>query len=322
VAPRVDPAYVEAWLTLTGLDGDSLVDLDDRPLRLFDALVERYDAVAITPAVVRLVVERHRGVLPLGLPDPDDRASVDTWAWGRQQVDLLHAFPTLARLDQWLEVLPPLAPRQYSISSSPLEDPREAQVTISIVRHREHGPLRHGVCSAYLADRAGDDVAVHVQRQRHFRPPGDPAAAAIMVGPGTGIAPFRGFLRHREALGHRGPNWLFFGDRNGTTDFLYRDELEQLRADGVLTRLDTAFSRDQDRRVYVQDRMREHGAELWRWLEDGARFYVCGDRLHMARDVEATLLLLAERHGGMTREQGRAWLADLEASGRYAKDVY
>lgn len=322
VAPRVDPAYVEAWLTLTGLDGDTLVDLDDRPLRLFDALLERYDAVAITPAVVRLVVERHRGVLPPGLPDPDDRAAVDAWAWGRQQVDLLHAFPTLARLDQWLDVLPPLAPRQYSISSSPLEDPREAQVTVSIVRHREHGPLRHGVCSAYLADRAGDDVAVHVQRQRHFRPPADPEAAVIMVGPGTGIAPFRGFLRHREALGHRGPNWLFFGDRNGATDFLYRDELEQLRADGVLTRLDTAFSRDQDRRVYVQDRMREHGAELWRWLEGGARFYVCGDRLHMAKDVEATLFLLAERHGGMTREQARAWLTDLEASGRYAKDVY
>ncbi|MFS0886303.1 molybdopterin-dependent oxidoreductase [Aeromicrobium sp. 179-A 4D2 NHS] len=321
VAPRVDPAYVEAWLALTGLDGDVLVDLDDQPVRLADALAERYDCVAITPDVVRLVIDRHRGPVP-GLPDPDDRAEVDAWAWGRQQVDLLRQVPTVARLDQWLGVLRPLATRQYSISSSPLEDPLEAQVTVSVVRHREHGPWRHGVCSAFLADRAGDDVRVHVQRQRHFRLPEDPDAAVIMVGPGTGIAPFRGFLRHREALGHAGRSWLFFGDRNGATDFLYRDELEQLRRDGVLTRLDTAFSRDQDRRVYVQDRMREHGAELWRWLDEGAHVYVCGDRLHMAKDVEATLLLLAERHGPMTREDAREWLAGLEATGRYAKDVY
>jgi len=321
VAPRVDPDYVEAWLTLTGLDGDALVDLDDQPVRLADALGERYDPVAITPDVLRLVIERHRGTPP-DLPDPDDRAAVEAWAWGRQMVDLLAQVPTLARLDQWLAVLRPLAPRQYSISSSPLEDPHEVQVTVSVVRHREHGLLRHGVCSAYLADRAAEDVAIHVQRQRHFRPPTDPGTAAIMIGPGTGIAPFRGFLRHREALGHPGRNWLFFGDRNGATDFLYREELEQLQAGGVLTRLDTAFSRDQDRRIYVQDRMREHGEELWRWLDEGAHLYVCGDRRHMAKDVEAALLLLAERHGGLAREDARVWLADLEVAGRYAKDVY
>ena len=143
-----------------------------------------------------------------------------------------------------------------------------------------------------------------------------------MIGPGTGIAPFRGFLRHREALGHPGRNWLFFGDRNGATDFLYRDELERLRTTGVLDRLDTAFSRDQDRRVYVQDRMREHGADLWRWLGGGAHLYVCGDRRHMARDVEATVLWVAERHGGLGRDEARDWLSDLEAAGRYGKDVF
>jgi sulfite reductase (NADPH) flavoprotein alpha-component len=215
-----------------------------------------------------------------------------------------------------------LARRQYSISSSPLEDPREAQVTVWVVRHRVHGLWRHGICSTHLADRAADGVGIHVQRQRHFRPPADPAAATVMVGPGTGIAPFRGFLHHRALAGHPGRNWLFFGDRNADTDFLYRDELEGLRRDGVLTRLDTAFSRDQDRRIYVQDRMREHGAELWRWLEGGAHVYVCGDRVHMAKDVEATLLHVAERHGGLDREGARRWLADLAAAGRYAKDVY
>ncbi|GAA3531290.1 hypothetical protein AFL01nite_17590 [Aeromicrobium flavum] len=322
VAPRVDPAYVDAWLTLTGLDGEAPVDVDGESVPLFDALAERYDPVAITPEVLRLVAERHHGVLPAGLPDPDDRQALDAWSWGRQAVDVLREHPTLARLDQWLGALRPLAPRQYSISSSPLEDPREAQVTVSVVRHRVHGSWRHGVCSTHLADRAADGVTVHVQRQRHFRPPADPDAAAIMVGPGTGIAPFRGFLRHRALAGHAGRNWLFFGDRNAATDFLYRDELEGLRRDGVLTRLDTAFSRDQDRRIYVQDRMREHGAELWSWLADGAHVYVCGDRVHMAKDVEATLLHVAERHGGLDREGARRWLADLAAVGRYAKDVY
>lgn len=320
VSPRVDPAYVDAWLTLTGLDGDAVVDSDGEPVRLADALADRYDPVTITPAVVRLVIERHRGTLT-GLPDPDDRLAVQEWAWGRQVVDLLHDHPTLARLDQWLDVLRPLTPRQYSISSSPLEDPHEVQVTVGVVRHRVHGPERHGICSGFLADRA-DDVRVHVQRQRHFRPPADPDAAAIMVGPGTGIAPFRGFLAHRALAGESGRNWLIFGDRHEQTDFLYREELERWRDDGVLTRLDTAFSRDQDRRVYVQDRMREHGAELWRWLDEGAHLYVCGDRVHMAKDVEATLLHLAERHGGLGREAARDWLAGLADEGRYAKDVY
>ncbi len=322
VAPRVDPAYVDAWLTLTGLDGDALLESDGEPVRLADALAERYDPVTITPAVVRLVIDRHRGAVS-GLPDPDDRLAVQEWAWGRQIVDLLHDHPTLARLDQWLTVLGPLTPRQYSISSSPLEDPREVQVTVSVVRHRVHGLWRHGICSSHLADRAGEqDVSIHVQRQRHFRPPGDPDAAAIMIGPGTGIAPFRGFLQHRALAGEPGPNWLFFGDRNASSDFLYRDELESLRRDGVLTRLDTAFSRDQDRRVYVQDRMREQGPELWRWLDEGAHLYVCGDRVHMAKDVEATLLHLAERHGGLSRDGARDWLAGLAEEGRYAKDVY
>lgn len=146
--------------------------------------------------------------------------------------------------------------------------------------------------------------------------------ADLEIGPGAGVTPFRGFPRHRALSGHPGRNWLCFGDRNAATDFLYRDELEQMRRDGVLTRLDTAFSRDQDRRIYVQDRMREHGAELWRWLDDGAHLCVCGDRRRMAEDVEARLLYLAERHGGHDRDGARAWLAALEGAGRYAKDVY
>lgn len=321
VLPRVDTRYVEEWLALSGLDGEATVDVGDRSVRLFDALLEHRDPVTITQAFVRFVILQ-LGRAPDGLPDPDDRQAFEDWAWGRQQIDVLRAFSPSAGLDDWWRVLRPLAARQYSISSSPLEDPREVQLTVSVVRHRLHGFRREGVCSTFLADRANAEVRIHVQKQRHFRPPTDPATKAIMIGPGTGIAPFRGFLHDRSLREHSGENWLFFGDRNAETDFLYRDELEQLHRDGVLTRLDTAFSRDQQERIYVQDRMRHHGADLWRWLDDGSHVYVCGDRTHMAKDVEATLLDIAVEHGGLSREAARNWLNALAESGRYAQDVY
>src|SRR5690606_23206077 len=165
----------------------------------------------------------------------------------------------------------------------------------------EAGEPRGGVCSTLLADRAAHaPVPVYLQRSPHFRPPSDPTARVIMVGPGTGIAPFRAFLHDRRASGHTGPNWLFFGDQHAATDYLYRDELEAMHADGFLTRLDLAFSRDQRQKIYVQDRMLEHGARLWHWLQEGASLYVCGDASRMARDVDATLVRLARVHGGLS----------------------
>jgi sulfite reductase (NADPH) flavoprotein alpha-component len=192
------------------------------------------------------------------------------------------------------------------------------------VRFRtEDGRARGGVCSTFLADHDGEDtVPIYLQRSPHFGPPADPAADMIMIGPGTGVAPFRGFLHDRRADGHRGRNWLFFGEQHAETDFYYRDELLGMHADGHLTRLDTAFSRDQRQKIYVQDRMREHGAELWRWLQNGASLFVCGDAERMAKDVETTLGRIVRTHGGLDEEGAAGYLAQLAAEKRYVRDVY
>lgn len=229
----------------------------------------------------------------------------------------MHAEP-----EQWQEVLVRLTPRNYSISSSPLVSPHEVQLTVSMVRYRgPGGAARGGVCSTFLADRAAA-APVFLQRSPHFRPPEDADTPMIMVGPGTGVAPFRGFLQERRALGHGGRNWLFFGDQHRRENFYYRDDLEDMVNDGFLSRLDLAFSRDQADRVYVQHKMLDRGAEVWRWLDDGAHFYVCGDAARMAKDVDATLTTILRTHGGMTEDAARDYKRELVAQKRYVRDVY
>jgi sulfite reductase alpha subunit-like flavoprotein len=192
-----------------------------------------------------------------------------------------------------------------------------------VVRYGEAAARRGGVCSTYLADRAQDTaVPVFLQRAPHFRPPLDPGAPMIMIGPGTGIAPFRGFLQERQARGCRGRNWLFFGDQHADEHFYYRDELEGMFRSGFLTRLDLAFSRDQRERVYVQHRMIQHGAELWSWLADGGHLYVCGDAARMARDVDDTLLKIAQIHGKLDADGALVFKKQLVAEKRYVRDVY
>jgi sulfite reductase (NADPH) flavoprotein alpha-component len=193
-----------------------------------------------------------------------------------------------------------------------------------VVRYRgADGGSRGGVCSTYLADRAaGAPVPVFLQRTPHFRPPQDPSTPMIMVGPGTGIAPFRGFLQERRALGHRGRNWLFFGDRHRSEHFYYRGDFEQMVDDGFLNRLDVAFSRDQRDRVYVQHKMTEYGAEMWSWLEDGTHLYVCGDATKMARDVDAALTAIIRTHGRLSEEAARDYKRRLVGEKRYVRDVY
>jgi sulfite reductase (NADPH) flavoprotein alpha-component len=220
-----------------------------------------------------------------------------------------------------------LQPRLYSISSSPKAHPGEVHLTVSIVRYELEQRLCKGVCSTFLADhptRAGEDLAVpvFVHRSPHFRLPADLTRPVIMVGPGTGIAPFRSFLEERRATAASGMNWLFFGDQKSATDFLYEDELAAMFSDGHLTRLSLAFSRDQAEKIYVQDRMLEHAAELWQWFEDGAYFYVCGDASRMAKDVDAALHRIAQTAGGHSEETATAWVADLKKQKRYLRDVY
>ena len=231
--------------------------------------------------------------------------------------------PVSAAAHEWLRVLKRLQPRMYSISSSPKECPDEVHLTVSPVRYNFEGVPRRGVCSTYLADRSpGDSVAVYVQPSSNFRPPSDSHTPMIMIGPGTGIAPFRGFLQERRALGHTGPNWLFFGEQHAATDYYYRDEIEQMRANGFLTKLDLAFSRDQSHKVYVQHLMRERGSQLWSWLEDGAQLYVCGTADPMAKDVDRALCEIAAQHGKLEPEAARAYVQALSADKRYHRDVY
>jgi len=215
-----------------------------------------------------------------------------------------------------------LQPRLYSISSSPKAHPGEVHLTVGIVRYEIEGKSRKGVASTFLADRAGEVVPVFVHKSPSFRIPADHSAPMIMVGPGTGIAPFRAFLEERRAVGATGKNWLFFGDQRQATDFLYREELEQMKADGFLTRLDTAFSRDQAEKIYVQNRMIENADELWAWLEEGGCFYVCGDAKRMAKDVDIALHRVVELKGGFDAEGAAAYVSNLKQTKRYLRDVY
>jgi sulfite reductase (NADPH) flavoprotein alpha-component len=193
-----------------------------------------------------------------------------------------------------------------------------------VVRYRAHNRERAGVASTMLADRVsvGSRLPIYIQPNKRFRLPANGNAPMIMIGPGTGIAPFRSFLHERQALGHKGRNWLFFGERSAETDFLYRHELQEMCSSGHLTRLDTAFSRDQAHKLYVQDRMREHGAEMWRWLNDGAQVFVCGDASRMAKDVDAALHSVVEKHGGMNVEAATEYVSQLHEDRRYHRDVY
>ena len=241
----------------------------------------------------------------------------------RHVLDLLHDYPSARPTPEaFAAALSPLQPRLYSISSSPLAHPNQVHLTVGLVRWQNmKGRRVDGVASTFLSDhvRPGQHVRLFVHASPKFRLPTDKSAPIIMVGPGTGIAPFRAFLHERRVDQHSGRNWLFFGDQKSDQDFLYQDELTELQRAGVLTRLDTAFSRDQAAKVYVQDRMAEHGAELWSWLADGAYFYVCGDAKRMAKDVDATLKQVCATHGGV---DGEAYVADMARAGRYQRDVY
>lgn len=326
VRPVNASALVEEWLAVTGVDSEAVVAVDGVGEVPFGQALHRHlDITRITPDLLRFVAERARDKHELRrLLRPDNKDGLARWSWGRQAVDVLAEYAVRASAEEWAGVLRGLQPRLYSISSSPLADPHRVALTVSVVRYENlHGRARGGVCSPFLAD-AGPDtrVPVFVQRSPHFRPPADASLPMVMVGPGTGVAPFVGFLEERRALGHRAPNWLFFGEQHRATDFYYEDELTALRDEGVLTRLDTAFSRDQRNKVYVQDRMREHGPELWHWLCEGARFYVCGDASRMAKDVDRALRDIAMAHGGLGEAEAAAYVKQLASDKRYMRDVY
>ncbi|WP_282977623.1 diflavin oxidoreductase [Microbacterium barkeri] len=318
------PEVVADWLDAAGLDPAAVVHVDGQDQLFEHVLRTRFDITRIGPDLLAFVSERNRDTTLAALLRRDSRHRLEQHLWGMHAADLLREFPVTAAPEEWVEVLGRLAPRQYSISSSPKEGHGRVELTVSVVRFRtDDDRARGGVCSTFLADRAHEGaVPIYLQRSAHFRPPADPAAPMIMIGPGTGIAPFRGFLHDRRADGHTGRNWLFFGEQHEATDFYYRDELVGMHEDGFLTRLDTAFSRDQRQKIYVQDRMREHGAELWRWLQEGASVFVCGDAERMAKDVDHALLEIARVHGGLGEDDALQFKKELTADRRYVRDVY
>jgi sulfite reductase (NADPH) flavoprotein alpha-component len=324
VWPTNAPGLVDDILSTLELNAAIPVTVPSKgTLPLGEALLRHYEIAKTTPDMLRFVAERAKSTLLVDLMLEERRSERADWLWGRQFVDLLHGFPIKAGAAELLAVLKPMQPRLYSISSSPLVHKDEVHLTVSTVRYGLDGKTRGGVCSTFLADRAADTlVPIFVQKSAHFHPPKDSSAPMIMVGPGTGVAPFRAFLQERRATGATGKNWLFFGEQRASTDFYYRDELETMQQDGSLHRLDTAFSRDQSEKIYVQHRMIENGAMLWRWLQDGGHFYVCGDGNRMAKDVDAALRQVAQTHGGMGSDAAAAYVAGMAQEKRYVRDVY
>lgn len=258
------------------------------------------------------------------LLENNDNEALNDFLWGKDIVDLLKAYPAGLSAAEFLALCKPLAPRAYSISSSINKHSEEVHLTIGSVRYQSNERTHNGVCSTYLMDVAqvGDKVKCYFSPNKHFAVPDDNDLPMIMVGPGTGIAPFRAFLEEREARNAQGPNWLFFGDRNSATDYIYEDEIRAMQESGLLTRLDLAFSRDQEEKVYVQDRMLQKGAELFAWLEQGGYFYICGDAYRMAKDVDQALHQLIAEHGQMSAEQANDYVAQLKKQKRYVRDVY
>ncbi|HAB16842.1 MAG TPA: sulfite reductase subunit alpha [Verrucomicrobiota bacterium] len=325
VRPQNDPTLVSELLTALRCTGDEPVPSPQGlPWPLREALIGGHEIARIPQALLAAFAERTEDATLRQVVSPSANGELTRFLWGRDILDLFLAHPAVGfSAKEFVGMLRPLQPRLYSISSSPKAHPGEVHLTVSAVRYESLGRQRGGVCSTFLADRVASETAVpvFVHANKAFRPPPNDRPL-IMVGPGTGVAPFRAFLEERRATGASGRNWLFFGDQKSATDFLYRDELEAFQRDGLLHRLNLAWSRDQAAKVYVQDHLRQHAAEVWSWLQDGAGFYVCGDASRMARDVEAALLEVARTAGNLSEEQATEYVKQLKAEKRYLRDVY
>ncbi|MCK0745847.1 assimilatory sulfite reductase (NADPH) flavoprotein subunit [Chromohalobacter nigrandesensis] len=322
VVPQNDPAYVDELLDTLRLDGEAPFE-EGRQLR--DALLNDFEVTTLTRPFLNHWAEISDDAELRRLLDEESRDELREWLQGRHIIDVLEHFPVEGlEADTFIRALRKLPPRLYSIASSQAAAPDEVHLTVAVVRYETHGRARGGVATTYLADRVspGDQVPIYIDHNKHFKLPDDDAAPIVMIGPGTGVAPFRAFLQEREARGASGDNWLFFGDRRRRSDFLYQAEWLQWRKTGLLSRLDVAFSRDQQDKVYVQDRLREQAAILYDWLQAGAYVFVCGDAERMAPDVHQALLDVIREQGGYDEEAAAEYLRDLQQQKRYQRDVY
>jgi len=325
VLPNNDPALVDALISALGLNPAEEVSLPDgSPASLRDALIGAYDITGLKKGTLSkwnaaAGCEKLATILA-------DKEALKEFVWGRDLLDLAQdpeMKASFASASAFVAILPKLAPRLYSIASSPDAVPGQVSLCVGAVRYEKNGRKRNGVCSVFMADRikTGDKVKVFVHSNKNFRLPEDGATPIIMVGPGTGIAPFRAFWQQRVADGATGPMWLFFGNPYKATDGCYEDELAELTESGKL-KLSVAWSRDQAHKIYVQNLMEQAGEEIWQWLEKGAAFYMCGDANRMAKDVEKALLAIISQYGNRSEDEAVAYLAAMKEAKRYQKDVY
>jgi sulfite reductase (NADPH) flavoprotein alpha-component len=326
VWPTNDPALVDEISTRIGAKGDEAVKGPNGETTLREALFRDCRITQTTPRFLKAISERAVNGAPLlsELLKPERKQDLDTYLWGMEVVDFLIEHPSIKWMPQeFVETLAKLMPRLYSISSSLKAHPDQVHFTIDVVQYESRGRLRKGVCSSFLAERA-DRVPIPVfPNSSKFRLPEDGTTPVIMVGPGTGVAPFRAFLQERQATDAKGKNWLFFGSQHRHCNYFYEEEFEQMKRDGFLARLDLAWSRDATEKSYVQHRMLEKATEIWKWIDsEGAHFFVCGDARRMAKDVDAALRKIIQEQGGKSEDETNQYVEKLKADKRYKRDVY
>lgn len=317
-----DPALVEELIGLLWLTGDEKVQVAEQSYTLRDALTHHLELTQNPPLIVEKYANLSKDETLLGLIS--DKQALLHYAQNTPIVDMVRQAAAQPTAQEFVELLRPLTPRLYSIASSQAETEDEVHITVGVVRYDIDGRARTGGASGFLADRLkeGDELRIFIEHNDNFRLPADSTKPVIMIGPGTGIAPFRAFMQQRDNEEATGKNWLFFGNPHFVEDFLYQVEWQRYVKEGLLTNISLAWSRDQAQKVYVQDKLREQGEEVWHWIEEGAHIYVCGDANHMARDVEQVLLEIISQYGNMDSESADEFLSELRVERRYQRDVY
>jgi sulfite reductase (NADPH) flavoprotein alpha-component len=326
VYPTNDPTLVDAIIHALGAKGDEPVTAAkiQRPLR--EALLRDFSITQPTPRFLKAIVERASAAPMLKeLLHPDRKHDLENYLWGAEVIDFILDHPSAKFTPlEFVSLLTKLQPRLYSVASSLKVFPDSVHLIVDVVQYESRGRVRKGVCSTFLAERAEKvPVPVYPASAKHFHMPEDPNTPLIMIGPGTGIAPFRAFLQERQARGAKGKNWLFFGAQREKCDYAYKEDWEKFSRDGLLTKLDCAWSRDQAHKIYVQNKLLENASEIWKWIDnDGAQFFVCGDARRMAKDVDAALRKIVQEQGGKSVDEANAYVEKLKTDKRYKRDVY
>jgi sulfite reductase (NADPH) flavoprotein alpha-component len=326
VYPTNDPQLVDTILHALGAKGDEPVTAAKTQKPFREALLKDFSITQPTPKFLKAIVERASAAPMLKeLLHPDRKGDLQNYLWGAEVIDFLLDHPSAKfRPDEFVGLLTKLQPRLYSVASSLKVFPDQVHLIVDVVKYETRGRVRKGVASTFLAERADKvPVPVYPSSAKHFHMPEDQNIPLIMIGPGTGVAPFRAFLQERQATGAKGKNWLFFGAQREKCDYAYKEDWERFSRDGLLTKLDCAWSRDQAHKIYVQNKMLDNAAEIWKWIDgEGALFFVCGDARRMAKDVDAALRKIVEEQGGKSVDEANAYVEQLKNDKRYKRDVY